>query len=93
MSNEIKIPSAQITLLAQLEQRTLDLAAEQRDLQNVRHGAVMAMLRAEGVNGFPQYSVDLQTGTIALQTEAAPQVIETEQLEPADDAAAEKTKK
>lgn len=92
MSNEIKIPTAQITLLAQLEQRTLELVAEQRDLQNVRHGAVMAVLRAEGVNGFPQYSVDLQTGTITLATEATTKVLEADQ-ESVEDAVAEKTKK
>lgn len=93
MSKEIKIPSSQIAFLNQIEQRTLELTAEQRDMQNVRHGVVMAVLRAEGVNGFPQYSVDLQTGIITLQTEAVPRVIETDQLEPADDAAAEKTTK
>lgn len=54
--------------LAQIEGRVLELNAELRDLQNVRHGTIMAVLRAEGINGFPQYVADIKSGTILLET-------------------------
>jgi len=72
---KIKIPSAQMPFLAQLEGRMLELNAELRDLQNVRHGTIMAVLRAEGINGFPQYVADIKSGTVLLETadDAEPQ--------------------